>query len=140
MKSVLFLLISVVILHFVANTFGIYDAQIAAGNVWIDNILHAIVGLAIALLWTVISKDQEVSSVQAVIKILAFVAVFAFAWELLEFAFYIFVPNYATKLQIYSPSAQEAFMDIISNLGGGALVIIWKLVRHKSSNFIPDNP
>jgi Na+-transporting NADH:ubiquinone oxidoreductase subunit NqrE len=124
MRSAFAIITLVVITHFTANIFGIYDAQIAAGNVWIDNVLHVLVGLAGALLW-VNFKKQDYSFFNT----LTFVLALAIGWEICELVFYILAPEQALNLKIYSPSVQEAAVDIGSNFLGGVLFILWKYIK-----------
>ncbi len=129
MRLALFLLVLVATMHFAANSFGIYDAQIAAGNVWIDNVFHAVVGLAFALLWVHLLKLERKSLTYMAVSTVGFVLALAIVWEVCELAFYVLLPGYATEFKIYSPTVWESGMDALSNLGGAAMLIIWKFLR-----------
>ena len=127
------ILILVIATHFIANTFGIYDAQITAGNVWIDNVLHILIGLAVALLWESLTKGKY-----PIFSTLVFVLALAIGWEVCELIFYSIAPEQALDLKIYSPSIQEAAIDIASNLLGAVPLTFWRLIHdNKSPNILP---
>lgn len=114
-------LVAVVILHFLANSIGVYDAQIQSGFVWIDNVLHALVGSAFALVWLLIAQKRNLEGKALFISTISFVANMALAWELLEWLIFMLYPTFALELKIYSPTILEAATDIGSNIVGGLI-------------------
>lgn len=127
------LLLSVVILHFISNAFGVYDLQIEAGFVWIDNVLHTLVGVAVGLFWLYFLnlRKTDASAVFRATSVIAVVLITAVLWELLELGFYLSMRTYAVSLNIYSPSILEAIEDIVSNTAGGLLVCIFVCCARK---------
>lgn len=116
------LFICIIALHFLANSLGIYDAQIESGFVWIDNVLHALTGLAFALLGFSLLGKTKFSKTLKLVFVLTFVLLTALVWEFMELAFFKLFHSYAMSLKIYSPSLQEATADVVSNLVGAVLV------------------
>ncbi len=110
------LLVAVSCLHFAGVFFGIYEHQIQQGNVWFDNILHALDGVIFAYAWFSHRKEQA-----TFIGVITFVVLLAIGWEVIEYGFMIFSPAYAVDLKIYSPSILEAMQDILSNIAGGII-------------------
>ena len=108
--------------HFVALYFGVYDAQIANGFVWFDNLLHAVVGVAFGLLWLWWLGSAEPN----LWGMVAFVLVAALLWELLEYGFFIFFNTYALGLKVYSPTWAEALSDAGSNVFGALMLAGWR--------------
>lgn len=127
------LLLAVVILHFVANAFGIYQMQIQNGFVWFDNILHFISGIAFGLLvlWILNKKNLKYSWTTTIIFIITFVFFSAVTWELVEFGFSKIFTSYAYNLNIYSPSIMESLSDIFSNMIGGITLLLFIRKRYK---------
>lgn len=129
MKKALFLLLTVFVVHFLSNSLGLYDYQIQNGNVWIDNLLHGLVGFACALFFIEMLENKFHSKLFFFLTSIFFVILVSLAWELVELAFFKFFPSYALSLKIYSPSIQEALVDISSNIAGGLFFILWKFSR-----------
>ncbi len=121
--AAILLLIGAVSLHFGATFTGLYDAQANQGVVWFDNVLHAAVGVAFALVWLwVLERVRPGSSTLfTLISALFFVGAMAALWELFEVAFYLFFKMHALGLKVYSPTLTEALFDSASNLLGAAL-------------------
>jgi glycopeptide antibiotics resistance protein len=138
MKYPVTLLVGVIALHLVANALGVYDTQIEAGFVWIDNVLHMLVGVAVGLFWLrfLHLRKPGASAAFRAGSTVAIVLTAAVIWELLEFAFYISMQTYAVSLNIYSPSLLEAVEDVVSNVVGGLLACIAASVRRNT----PDSP
>ncbi len=115
-----------VLLHFFANGAGWYDMQIEAGFVWIDNVLHVFVGIAVGFFWMWVCEKYKPSASRLFIIFtsLVFVLIAAVVWELIEFAFLELFTTYAKSLQIYSPSINEAASDILSNFAGVVILIV----------------
>lgn len=128
MRSALTILVIVAALHFAGNALGVYDMQIEAGFVWFDNVLHALVGLAVAVFFfdLIAERYPERSFWPRALMSLAGVLVVAVLWELVEFGIYAAFPAYATDLNIYSPSVTEAMIDVVSNVIGGILLVTWR--------------
>ncbi len=126
----LVILIFAVSLHFIANFTGVYDMQIEAGFVWIDNVIHFLIGIAFGFFgFGLVEKYKPESSlVFQVVFVFGFVLFSAVGWEIIEFAFLKLFTSYALSLQIYSPSVIEAVTDICSNLAGALTVIGWMTV------------
>ena len=122
------LLLLMVILHFFANTTGIYKAQIDNNFVWFDNILHVIAGVAFALLflWILNKNNIKYPLVPKIFLTIGFVFCLAVLWELIEFGFFKLFTLQAQNLNIYSPSIKEASSDILSNIAGAILLLIVK--------------
>jgi uncharacterized membrane protein YjdF len=120
-SKILGLFISIIVLHFLANQFGIYERQMESGFVWFDNILHFFSGIAFAFLWLWIAERKNIN--RSFVQIMAFVLFTAVVWELVEFGFLKAFSSQALEFKIYSPSIMEASEDIISNLLGGALLV-----------------
>lgn len=125
---IIYLLSAVVVVHFTANTLGVYEAQIQNGFVWIDNLLHAATGAAFGLLflWLLNKNNLEYSASARIILTLVFVFCLAIIWELIELGFFKFFTSYAHSLKIYSPSILEACSDIISNMVGVVILLLFK--------------
>src|SRR3989344_3364652 len=123
-----FWIAGIAVLHFVELFSGVYDAQIAMGFVWSDNLLHALEGVVFAIFWLSFLHMQKrrFSKTFTVISTLLFVFLVAFLWELLEYAFLVFAPAYAYSFNIFSPSITEASFDILSNLVGAAALMLWE--------------
>lgn len=121
------LLVGAVALHVVALYTGIYDAQIEQGSVWFDNVLHTVVGVAFGLVWIAVLEHfkPNISIFWRVASTIAFVALMAALWELLELAFYLFFKSHALGLKVYSPTLREALFDSASNIIGACLVLVW---------------
>ncbi len=121
------LLFIVAALHFVTNAIGLYDMQMQAGFVWVDNILHALVGTAFGLFWFWILhiRYPGASKTFGNVSAILFVLMMAIAWEIIELAFFIVFPAQALELKIYSPSLLEASMDIGSNIAGALVPVMF---------------
>ncbi len=122
---------SAVALHFWATVTGLYDTQLTQGLVWFDNVLHAFVGIAFALVWFATLERFKPTAklwVRAASTLL-FVAAAAAAWELFELGFYLFFKTHALGLKVYSPSLREAFFDSISNVAGACLLLTAFIAR-----------
>lgn len=112
---------SIVILHFIANATGLYEMRI----IWFDNVLHFLTGIAFALVWLWVFRGSLRGAI-------TFVVGLAIIWELLEFGFLKLFPVSAHSLSIFSPTLSEALEDIVSNvLGAIVLVIFIKFKYHK---------
>ena len=135
MRPVLLILILVVALHFIGNAMGVYEQQIEAGFVWFDNVLHALVGLAVGLLWLAFlgKRRSERTVLFRASTALVFVLAVAMLWELVEFGFFKLFPTYAEQLNIYSPSLKEAFGDILSNVAGGLVLLLFMVLGTKKN-------
>lgn len=126
LSKIVILFVIIVFLHFSANALGIYDKQIEAGFVWFDNILHILTGVASALLWLWILKKIDFKyTFPIAVSILIFVFITALAWEIFEFGIFKLFTSQAVNLKLYSPSIQEALVDILSNVLGGVVIIFW---------------
>lgn len=128
LSRIIILFFAIICLHFLANTFGIYDKQIEAGFVWFDDVLHVLVGIAFGFLWfwAVIKKRVTILYISVAVQIIVFVFIMAITWELFEFVFFKLFTSYAINLKIYSPSIREATADVFSNIVGSFIVIFWK--------------
>ncbi len=133
---ILITLVAIVALHFFAVFAGVYDAQIARGFVWFDNLLHALVGVAFGLLWLYVvhARAMALSLRGLIFSIFAIVFVFAVVWELLELIFLLVAPTYAYRFAIYSPSIVEASFDIASNLVGAAILALMVRMWHTNES------
>jgi hypothetical protein len=131
-QTVCFLLI-VGILHFIANATGLYDAQIKSGFVWFDNLLHFFIGAIFAYMFSkiLINKNSNIFNFKIVILTITFVIIFAIGWEFLELFFMNFFPNQAQGLKLYSPSLVEAFEDVISNIAGAFIFILYFVLKYR---------
>lgn len=118
--------------HFYAMETGIYAAQLKEGLVWFDNLLHAGVGIAFALVWLSMWERlaPQAGKGSTLLTMLAFVAVVAGAWELFEYGFYLVFKSGALGLTVYEPSLREALFDSLSNIGGAALFAAAWLSAH----------
>ncbi len=115
----LLLIFSMVALHFIGNSVGLYDGEI----IWIDNILHIMAGSAVALLWLALAKEKY----KKISFTILFVFLLAVIWEIIEFGFLKIFPIYALKYSIYPLNFMETIGDIFSNLvGGGIAFVLWK--------------
>lgn len=125
LRTILLLLLGVFALHFIALAAGIYDRQIEAGFVWFDNILHALIGVIMGLLflWLVRRYDLRMA-VPTVVTLPLFVLMAAIAWEVAEYVAFVLVAPLMTDLKIFSPSLMEASTDIASNILGAAALIL----------------
>jgi hypothetical protein len=128
------LILGSVIAHFIAMYTGVYDAQMRQGVVWFDNVLHAIVGIAFGLVWLAILRRwrPESGMLYTSATVLGFVFAVAIMWELFELVFYLVFKSGALGLKVYSPSLNEAIFDSLSNLFGGALLLV--LFSFKNTN------
>jgi hypothetical protein len=109
-----------VVLHTACVVFGIYDAQIAAGFVWVDNILHMMVGAGVGHAAWVYKRNA--------VYALCAAFVLALVWECIEFMCYIITPEFALAFKVYSPTVYEAGEDVASNMLG-AVVCMWGFTR-----------
>ena len=129
MKRIVVLLFLIAVLHFGANIFGVYDMQIRAGFVWFDNVLHLLVGIVFGLFWLSLVQDRLREKGKSFWYIAATTVLFVFAmalvWEVGEFFFLTIVPAVAHNLNIYSTSVQEAVADMLSNIVGVGLLLVW---------------
>lgn len=120
------LLIAVAVaFHFVAVYTGLYALQLREGAVWFDNILHALVGVACALMWLALFARlfPKASFLWKAGTSLAFVVFVAVAWEAFEYGFYLFFKSGALGLTVYAPSLREAVFDSLSNVLGTLLFL-----------------
>lgn len=127
------LVLSIAVLHFLAVFIGLYNLQIQQGFVWIDNVLHTLFGAVFALLglWIVENKGWSSSTIFTVSSVLGFTFVLAVGWEIVEYLFFVTFSDYAQSLKIYSPTPQEAFSDIVSNLVGGVILLLLVYQKNK---------
>lgn len=126
------LLIAMAILHFIANAIGLYEQPI----IWIDKVLHIMAGVAIAMLWFWFLQRREnfetnIPKIILVSSAIGFVLLIAFLWEVVEFAFWKGLPEYANNLNLYSPTIFDVLSDIGSNLIGA---IIFSVMAIKKNN------
>lgn len=112
------LVAAIAALHFWGVYADVYEAQIEAGLVWFDNVLHFFVGIAFGLLWLWLISDARILST------LAFVFLLAFLWESAEFILLFVFPDFAHQLSLYSTSLDEASFDILSDLAGAAVLLL----------------
>lgn len=118
-QHIAFLLISMLGLHIIANFLGMYETKI----IWIDKVLHVMAGIAIGMFWLLISlKHQATSRLINFMSIIGFVLLIALIWEIAEFAFWNLLPNYAEKLELYSPHIKDVLTDMTANLLGAILL------------------
>ena len=120
-SKIIWLFVLVVLLHFLAIKFSVYERQMQAGFVWFDNILHFFSGITFAFLWLWIVEHKKIP--RRIIDIMIFVLVTAILWELFEFGFLKAFSSQALEYKIYSPTLWEATEDIISNLFGGLILV-----------------
>ncbi len=122
------ILLAVPVLHFTFNYLGVYDNQITNGFVWVDNLLHAFVGIACALfiLWYIEKYKSNKSYWYKRIAVIITVLVVSLMWEIVERGMLELFTTYAKEYKIYSSSIKEAGTDIFSNLIGGLLVLFIK--------------
>ncbi len=122
------ILLAVPVLHFTFNYLGVYDRQIANGFVWVDNVLHAFVGIACGLfiLWYVEKYKSNKNSLYKRIAIIATALIVSLVWEIIEWGILEMFTSYAKEYKIYSSSLKEAIADVVSNLVGGLLVLFIK--------------
>ncbi len=113
-QKIILFFTSIVLLHFFANTFGLYEMSF----VWFDNILHILTGIGFGLVWLWVFRGSLKGAI-------IFVVALAILWELLEFGFLQLFPIYAYKLSIFSPNIGEALEDIFSNIFGVAIMAIY---------------
>lgn len=106
-------LVSVPVMHFFCLWLGIYDAQIASGFVWVDNVLHVLTGAAFYCIVYGYTRQHRYSFV--------LVLALAVGWEFCEYVVYVLDPVRALELKIYSPSVWEAAEDMLSNMLGAVL-------------------
>ena len=120
------------ILHFIANATGLYQGQI----IWFDNLLHFLTGIAFGLTWLWILRENttEIYNSQDLILAVVFVLGLAVLWELAEFGFLKLLPTYAHSLSIFSPSINEAFADIASNVLGVIVLVAWMKFNSNSND------
>jgi hypothetical protein len=121
--AAIILLVGAVVLHFVGVFTGVYDAQLREGFVWYDNVLHALVGAAFALVWLYFFTGRF-SGMLLVLSTISFVALMALAWELFEYGFYLVFKSGALGLKVYSPTIGEALRDGLSNVLGALLFLV----------------
>ena len=124
------------VLHFGADLFGLYAAQIESGFVWFDNVLHFLTGITTGIFWLWVLEKYKpaVSHLYIAVSTLLFALVVALGWELFEFLFLKIFTPYAKSLQLYSTSLSEATADALSNLLGAlALVGFIKIRMRKGS-------
>lgn len=122
----IFIVIS--LLHIFAVLFGLYSTSI----VWIDKLQHILAGVAVAMFFLYLQSRKRVnlnSKRKLFFKVLFLVLIVAIIWELLEFSFLEIFPLYAKKFSLYSPTLEEAIGDIIANLIGALLSLIF--IRNK---------
>ncbi|MSU55511.1 MAG: hypothetical protein EXS46_03170 [Candidatus Taylorbacteria bacterium] len=129
LSHVIFLLLAMTALHFIANLTGLYKQPI----IWIDKVLHVMAGIAIAMLWFwfLQRKDKLSDNIPKVILVssaIGSVLLVAFLWEVFEFAFWKGLPEYANNLNLYSPTIFDVLSDIGSNLIG-AIVFSWFAIK-----------
>jgi hypothetical protein len=141
--TALVLLFVAVGLHVFALSHGIYEAEQRAGFVWFDNVLHAVVGVALALiwLWFRVKRSKNTFSIAAVLTSLLFVICIAVLWEALEDGFYIFFSTYAYGLKVYPQSLLESVSDASSDVVG-ALVFLaaYQLRARFKTEELPPHP
>lgn len=120
------ILAAAVLLHFYAVFFGLYELQMRQGNVWFDNLLHAAVGIAVALVWFVILEriKPAASFLFRVVSTIVFVFILAVCWELFEHGFFVFFHTHALGLRVYPQPLTESVWDSLSNLAGAALFLL----------------
>lgn len=112
-----------VALHTLCVILGIYDSQIANNFVWVDNILHMLVGAGVAhAAWV---------HIQNFLFALVSICILAFAWEVVEYFVYIMLPEVALAYKVYSPTLYEAGEDVVSNMVGGILILLVLVSRKK---------
>lgn len=124
-RTALVLLVSMVVLHFIAVGVGLYAVSI----VWIDKVLHILAGAAVALLALWVLERRSIRA--TALRVILIVFVLAVLWELLEFLFMALFPTYARSLAIYSPNLLEATSDVITNLIGALAVFLLRNPRSK---------
>lgn len=123
LRPILVLFLTIIVLHFVANATGLYEMSV----VWFDNVLHALGGTAFGFLWLWIlqKKNPRTTLVFTVTSTMAFVLGTALLWELFEFLFLKLLTSYAYSLKIYSPSLTEGASDVLSNMIGAFILMVW---------------
>ncbi len=123
--SALFI-VGAAVAHFYALNAGIYSAQQAEGTIWLDNVLHAIVGAGFTLSWVWLLGRfaPRLSLVFIASSAVLFVVVMAVAWELLERGFYLFFTAHALGLRVYPQTLQESILDSFSNIGGAVVLLL----------------
>ena len=129
LSHIIFLLLAMTALHFIANLTGLYEQPI----IWIDKVLHIMAGIAIAMLWFWFLQRKEnfsnnIPKIIFVSSAIGSVLLIAFLWEVAEFAFWKGLPEYANNLNLYSPTIFDVLSDIGSNLVG-AVVFSWFAIK-----------
>jgi len=125
------LILIIALLHFVALYSGLYDAQLKAGPVWWDNVLHVLVGITFGLawLWILQSRGVDTATLLGLASTAAFVLIMALAWEGAEYVTHALLPDLAENLKIFSPTLTEASTDIVSNMLGAAALLSYLKLR-----------
>src|SRR3989344_1282183 len=121
------LLVLMGLLHLFANFIGLYEQKI----IWIDKVLHIMAGVGAAKLWIWLLQTRFKISLDSIHRaisvssILGFVLCAAVLWEVFEFAFWTAVPTYALAFNLYSPTVFDVLSDIMTNLIGAILFIVF---------------
>ena len=118
---ILIILFTITILHISSVLFGWYSGSV----IWVDNIEHILAGIALSMFFIFIRKNRSSNKKKIAVHIILFVLLIAILWELFEFLLLTHLPFYATKFDLYSPTLMEALEDIISNLIGSILFILF---------------
>lgn len=114
-------------IHFTAVSMGLYEQSV----IWIDKVLHIMAGIAIAMSWFWIMRRalktpaENVPMLITISSTIGFVLLIGLFWEIFEFAYWKGAPEWANKFKFYSPTIVDVLSDMVSNLIGGIVFLVF---------------
>lgn len=115
------------VIHFTVVSIGLNEQSI----IWVDNVLHILAGVVIAMSWFRIIQKTLKTSIEntptliIISSTVGFVLFIALFWEIFEFAYWKGVPEWANKFKFYSPTIADALIDMVLDLIGGAVFFLF---------------
>ena len=130
---IIFLLLIVTVIHFGSVLGGLYE-----GKVWVDIPLHFFSGMILGVFWLWIIQrtgynitPDSSKKLLISISIIGFALIGSFLWEVFEFLFWKFLPNYSLPLKLYSSTVSDVLTDIFAGLIGGIVIAILAILPKK---------
>lgn len=129
MKSVVLkftlIIIGLVIIHGIVVKLGFYERKIP-----VDIPQHILGGVMLGLFAVELLKYAKNSSKFISIYLILLTAVFgSFIWEIVEFSFLQFFPNFAATYYLYSSTASDMLSDIAFGFLGGLITVVMFYTR-----------
>ena len=137
MKTKLSHLFAVFAMILALHLFAVFAKLYNGSTIWIDIPQHLLAGVFLSMIFVYVAKknkyfSSDPSSFLFMFSVVSFALLGSFAWEIIEFLFWKFLPHFAEKLKWYSPDILDALSDMAAGLlGGVAFAVVSRTKKEK---------